>query len=83
MFSDTLKEYMSLVVRKPVIEVSDQVPHKSGCTATGNRSLTFRILKEEGLFYLCSENKGADQLRRYLEADQRLCVGICKKPVSS
>ena len=26
--------YMSLVVRKPVIGVSDQVPHKPGCTAT-------------------------------------------------
>ena len=26
--------YLSLVVRKPVFGVSDQVPHKSGCTAT-------------------------------------------------
>ena len=26
--------YMSLVVRKPVFEVSDQVRHKPGCTAT-------------------------------------------------
>ena len=26
--------YMSLVVRKPVFGVSDQVPHKPGCTAT-------------------------------------------------
>ena len=25
---------MSLVVRKPVFGVSDQVPHKTGCTAT-------------------------------------------------
>ena len=25
---------MSLVLRKPVFGVSDQVPHKSGCTAT-------------------------------------------------
>ena len=25
---------MSLVVRKPVFGVSDQVPHKPGCTAT-------------------------------------------------
>ena len=26
--------YMSLVVRKPVFGVSDQVPHKPGCTTT-------------------------------------------------
>ena len=29
-----LDSYMSLVVRKPVFRVSDQVPHKLGCTAT-------------------------------------------------
>ena len=32
----------------------------------------------EGLYYLCSENKGADQLRGYREADLRLCFRICK-----
>ena len=47
------------------------------------RSLKFRIQKEEGLFYPCSENKGADQLRGYREADLRLCFCICKKPVFS
>ena len=30
-----------------------------------------------------SENKGADQLRGYREADLRLCFRICKKPVFS
>ena len=30
-----------------------------------------------------SENKGADQLRGYSEADLRLCFCICKKPVFS
>ena len=35
----------------------------------------------EGLYYSCSENKGADQLRGYREADLRLCFRICKKPV--
>ena len=34
------------------------------------------------MYYLCSENKGADQLRGYLEADLHLCFRICKKPVS-
>ena len=43
--------------------------------ATG---LKFRIWKVEGLCYLCSENKGADQLRGYREADLRLCFRICK-----
>ena len=33
--------------------------------------------------YQCSENKGADQLRGYREADLRLCFRICKKPVFS
>ena len=37
----------------------------------------------EGLYSLCSENKGADQLRGYREADLRLCFRICKKPVFS
>ena len=32
------------------------------------------------MFYLCSENKGADQLRSYCAADLRLCFRICKKP---
>ena len=33
------------------------------------------------MYYLCSENKGADQLRGYREADPRLCFRICKKNV--
>ena len=32
----------------------------------------------EGFYYLCSENKGADQLRSYCAADLRLCFCICK-----
>ena len=32
---------------------------------------------------MCSENKDADQLRGYREADQRLCFRICIKPVFS
>ena len=34
---------------------------------------------EEELYYPCGENKGADQLRGYREADLRLCFRICKK----
>ena len=42
------------------------------------RGLQFRIQKVEGLFYSCSENKDADMLRGYREADLRLCFRICK-----
>ena len=45
------------------------------------RGLKFRIKELEGLYYLFSENKGADQLRGYREDDLRLCFRICKKPV--
>ena len=47
------------------------------------RGLKFRIYEVEGLYYPCSENKGADQLRGHREADLRLCFRICKKPVFS
>ena len=47
---------MSLVVRKPVSVVSDQVPHKMV------RGLKFCMYEVEGLYSLCSENKGVDQL---------------------
>ena len=35
------------------------------------------------LFYPSSENKGADQLRSYCEADLRLCFRIGNNPVFS
>ena len=40
------------------------------------RSLKFRIKVEEELYYPSSENKGADQLRGYREADLRLCFRL-------
>ena len=45
--------------------------------------LKIRIWKVVGLYYLCSENKGADQLRGYREADLPLCLCICKMFVFS
>ena len=42
------------------------------------RSLKFRIYVEEELYYLNSENKGADQLRGYREAVLRLCFRLCR-----
>ena len=47
------------------------------------RGLKFRSQKEEGLYNLCSENKGADQLHGYREADLHLCFRICKMLVFS
>ena len=41
-----------------------------------DRGLKFRIKKVGGLHYLSNENKGADQLRGYREADLRLCFRI-------
>ena len=35
------------------------------------------------MYYPCSENKGADQLRGYREADLRLCFRICRLLVFS
>ena len=42
------------------------------------RILKFRIKVEEELYYPSSENKGADQLRGYREADLRLCFRLCR-----
>ena len=47
------------------------------------RGLKFQVKKVEGLYYLCSKNKDADQLRGYREADLRLCSRICKMLVFS
>ena len=52
-------------------------PHKMA------RDLKFGIYEVEGLYYLCSKNKGADQLHGYREADLHLCFRICKKLVFS
>ena len=79
---------MSLVVRKPVLGVSDQVRHTPGCRATEDgKKLEISDLGRRGIvLYPYSENKGADQLRGYRgyrEADLRLCFRMCKRPVFS
>ena len=65
-------------MRKPVFGVSDQVRHKPGCTTTED-SWRLEISDLEGLYYPCSENKDADQLRGYREADLRPCFRIYAK----
>ena len=76
--------YMSFVVRKPTF----WFPTRSDTNRAVQpqkmaRGLKFRIQVEEGLYYLCSENKGADQLRGYCEAALRLCFRICTTLVFS
>ena len=60
---------------------------RPGLTQTGlysnRRGLNFLIYVVDGLYYPYSQNKGADQLRGYREADLHLCFRICKKPVFS
>ena len=46
------------------------------------RGLKLWVQEEEVLYYPCSENKGADQLRSYCAADLRLCFRKCKNRFS-
>ena len=63
-------QHLSLCVRKPTIWVPTRSdinqPVQSQKQA---RSLKFPILEKDGLYYPCSENKGADQLCSYCTAD--------------
>ena len=47
------------------------------------KGLKFQIKKVQGLYYLCNENQGVDQLCGYHTDDLRLCFHICKKQVFS
>ena len=70
---------MAACARKPHFGISDQVQHKPGCTATEDgKRLKFLV---DGVYYLCSENKCADQPRSNCAADLRLCFLICKKQI--
>ena len=42
------------------------------------RDWNFWIKKVQELYYPCCENKGADQLRSYCEAELRLCFRLCR-----
>ena len=70
---------MSRVMRKPTFWFSTRSDKKRAVQLQKMaRGLKFRIKIEEGLYYRCSENKGADQLCGHREADLRLCFRICK-----
>ena len=74
---------LSLCVRKPTIWVPTTSDTNQPVQSQKMvRSLKFQI-KEEGLYYPCSENKGADQLHGYCEADLCLCFRLCKLLVFS
>ena len=62
------------------LRVSDHGLHKPVYTVTEDgKSLKVWIEEVEGLYYLCSKNKGADQLCGYPTADLRLCFRIMQK----
>ena len=70
---------MSLYMRKPTI----WVPTRSDTNRPVQsqkmvRGWKFWIKKVQELYYPCSENKGADQLRSYCKADLRLCFCLCR-----
>ena len=67
------KIYMSRVMRKQTFWfLTRSDTNQSVQLLKMARGSKFWIKKEEGLYYLCSENKGADQLRSL-----RLCFRIC------
>ena len=57
---------MSRLVGKPRIRFPNRSDTNQAVQSQKQaRSLKFRILEEEEVYYLCSENKGADQLLGY------------------
>ena len=55
-------------------------PTRSGTNkAVQARGLKILVQKVEGEPYLCSENKGVDQLHNHSAADQRLCFSHMQK----
>ena len=60
------------------IWVSDQVDTNWPVQSQKQARSLNKMEEEEGLYYPCSENKGADQLRSYCEADLCLCFCLCR-----
>ena len=74
---------MSREARKPGVGVSDKVRLKPACTVSEERILKCWVEVEGDLYYLSSEDKGADQLCSNCTADLRLCFRIGKHSVFS
>ena len=72
-------QQMSRLVGKPTIwfpnrsDTNRPVPSQKRA-----KSLKFQIQVEKEMYYPSNENKGADQLRSYCEADLRLCFRLCR-----
>ena len=67
--------YLSRLVGKPAM----WFPNRSDTNRTVQaQKRAIRLKVEEELYYPSSENKGADQLRSYCEADLRLCCRLCR-----
>ena len=72
-------QHMSHLVGKPTMWFSSRSDTNRPVQAQKRaRSLKFQIKVEEELHYPSNENKGADQLRSYCEADLRLCFRTCR-----
>ena len=69
-------------MRKHVFEISRSDTNRA-VQPQMVRGLKFWIKEVKGLYYLCSENKGPDQLRSYRSADPHLCFHVCKKQLFS
>ena len=65
---------MSLCLRKRTI----WVPTRSDTNRAENSHRRWLEAGDFGIPHPCIENKGADQLRSYCEADLRLCFRLCR-----
>ena len=76
---DASVQHLSRLVGKPTIWFPIRSDTNQAVQSQKTaRSMEFRIKEVEGLYYPCSENKCADQLRGYREADLRLCFRLCR-----
>ena len=77
--------FCAILIYEPVREKTNKLGFRPGPTQTGLfchrkwlEAGNFGLKKVEELFYPFSENKGADQLHSYCEADLRLCFCLCR-----
>ena len=76
-FGRTVIEQMSHLVGKQTMWFPNRSDTNRSVQSQKRASiLKFRIQVEEELYYPSSENKGADQLCSYCEADLRLCFRL-------
>ena len=67
-------------MRKPIMVFWTRLDTNQAAQA---QEIKFCIYKVEELYFQCGENKGADQLCSYCEADLHLWFGICRLLVFS